>query len=100
MPYFTLRNQHQQTAHLHAHAEKRVETRQPTALKFDGLYGELAQLGLPFPLVVSLSLKSLIAERKMFCFRFFGDFIPAFRRGGEHVHGDQDREEEKTHQEA
>ena len=42
-----------------------AETRISGALVFDGIYGDLAQVGLPIPLVASLHLKNLTLEGTM-----------------------------------
>ena len=46
-----------------------AETRRSTALAFDGIYGNLAQLGLPLPLVAILSMKNLTLESAMWSAR-------------------------------
>ena len=51
---------------------KMAETRISGALVFDGIYGDLARVGLPIPLVVSLHSKNLTLEGAMWnvrCFR-------------------------------
>ena len=45
--------------------KKMAETRRSTALAFDGIYGNSAQLGLPLPLVAILSMKNLTLESAM-----------------------------------
>ena len=42
-----------------------AETRISGALTFDGIYGDLARVGLPIPLVVSLHSKNLTLEGAM-----------------------------------
>ena len=46
-------------------SKEMADTQQSTALAFDGLYGELAQLGLPLPLMAGLKLNNLTLESAM-----------------------------------
>ena len=62
-----------------------ADTEQSTAFVFDGLYGELAQLGLPLPMVANpLKLNNLTLEsamwNEMFHNRLFGEPVLAIWR--------------------